>query len=473
MATQTEVLTVLSTKEEATSPKSIATELKAGEGTMVTSLNRLKKKGFVDGGGQEWYITDAGRKNLESAKKVPITKEDVGEDELSKFQWFGQLSGVDLDVITAAVELFQNTDMRSMTELERVLAEMNVPGTQRTKWKNLYRDYLRNTTPPEKREQLYPLPSPEEVREAEERAAGEGGEKLDYIVEENNILRIGDGLGMFTFKQALQVVAAKRGTIPQGAPSQQWGPDELLKIVKAVQEFAPSGAAAPKSYMVTQGEEGAIVQEVESGKPVVLQQPASQPRPTYTVDTATGEVKELQPGQPIVVVKQPAAATPPQKTFIVKQTPEGTTVVEEHDLSKPIIIQAGAPGGGLPAMFPFPAMGADGKPIVGQDGKPVYVDIEPMMKWMGFQSEQRRSDERHSAIMGLASTIKENLPIAVEAFNRAVSEVKGKAPESAAQQYECGECHAKFTLPRQPGEDEMVECPNCHHQWPSKEVIAT
>jgi len=472
MATQTEVLTVLSTKEEATSPKSIATELKAGEGTMVTSLNRLKKKGFVDGGGQEWYITDAGRKNLETAKKVPITKEDVGEDELSKFQWFGQLSGADTDLITAAAELFQNTDMRSMAELERVLAEMNVPGTQRAKWRNLYRDYLRNTTPPEMREQLYPLPGPEEVRAAEERAAGEGGEKLDYIVEGNDIMRVIDGLGMFTFKQALQVVAAKRGTTPQGAPSQQWGPDEILKIVKAVQEFVPSGAAVPKSYVVTPGAEGeAVVQEVKDGKPVVLQQPAKQPGATYTVDTATGEVKEAPPGQPIVVVKQPAAATPPQKAFIVKQTSEGT-IVEEHDLSKPIIINAGAPGAGLPAMFPFPAMGADGKPIVGQDGKPVYVDIEPMMKWMGFQSEQRRSDERHSAIMGLAQTMKENLPIAVEAFNRAASEVKGKAPESTAQQYECGECHTKFTLPRQPGEDEMVECPNCHLQWPSKEVTA-
>ncbi|GAI24708.1 unnamed protein product, partial [marine sediment metagenome] len=250
----------------------------------------------------------------------------------------------------------------------------------------------------------------------------------------------------------------------------QWGPDEILKIVKAVQEFVPSGVAAPKSYMVTQGEEGAIVKEVEPGKPVVVEQAARQPGSTYMVNPE-GEVKELKPGEPIVVVKQPAAAAPPQKTFIVKQTSEGT-VVEEHDLSKPIIISTGAPGGGLPAMYPFPAMGADGKPMYDNAGNPIYVNVEPMIKWMGFQREQQRSDERHGAIMGLASTIKENLPIAVEAFNRAVSEVKGKAPESTAQQYECGECHTKFTLPRQPGEDEMVECPNCHRQWPSKEVMS-
>lgn len=470
MANQTEVLRVLLTREEAASPSSIASELRTGEGTIVTYLNRLKKKGFVDGGGKEWYIRDAGRKFLETAKKVPVTKEDVGEDELSKFQWYGQLSGVDPDVITAVAELFQNTDMRSMTEVERVLAEMNVPGIQRTKWKNLYRDYLRNTTAPEKRDELYPLPSLEEVRAADERAVAEGGERLDYIVEENNILRVGDGLGMFTFKQALQVIAVKRGTTPQVAqPGQQWGPDDILKIVKAVQEFAPSGAAAPKSYMVTQGEQGAIVQEVEPGKPMVLQQPASQRGPTYTVDTTSGEVKEMPPGQPIVVVKQPAPTT--QKTFIVKQTPEGATV-EEHDPSKPIIINTGAPGAGLPAMYPFPAMGSDGKPILGQDGKPVYVDIEPMMKWMGFQSEQRRADERHGALMGLAQTMKENVPIAAEAFQRAVSEVKGKAPESTAQQYECGSCHKTFTLPRVPEEEEKVICPHCQQEWTGKEVTS-
>lgn len=84
------------------------------------------------------------------------------------------------------------------------------------------------------------------------------------------------------------------------------------------------------------------------------------------------------------------------------------------------------------------------KPILGQDGKPVYVDIEPMMKWMGFQSEQRRADERHTALMGLTQTIKENLPVGIEAFGRAVSEVKGKAPESAVQQYECGGCHTQI-----------------------------
>ena len=142
----------------------------------------------------------------------------MGQDELSRFRIYGELAGVDTDLLEACVELFQNTDMRSLEEMERVLAELNIPQTNRNRWIALYRGYLRNTTPPEKREELYPLPMAAEVKRGEESTlAGERttGEKLDYIVEGNEIMRVGAELGMFTFRQALQVVAAKRGTVPQ------------------------------------------------------------------------------------------------------------------------------------------------------------------------------------------------------------------------------------------------------------------
>ncbi|GAJ19570.1 unnamed protein product, partial [marine sediment metagenome] len=49
MANQNEVLRALSTKEEAAAPASLASELRAGEATVRTYLNRLKKRGYVDG----------------------------------------------------------------------------------------------------------------------------------------------------------------------------------------------------------------------------------------------------------------------------------------------------------------------------------------------------------------------------------------------------------------------------------------
>ena len=167
MANQSEVLKVLSKAEGPTSPATIAAELKSAQATVVTYLSRLKKKNYVEGGGQEWFITDAGRKALERGEEVIITREDVGVDELSRFRIYGELSGVDTDLLEACAELFQNTDMRSMKEMERVLAEMNIPQTNRNRWIALYRSYLRNTTPPEKRDELYPVPVAAEVKAEE------------------------------------------------------------------------------------------------------------------------------------------------------------------------------------------------------------------------------------------------------------------------------------------------------------------
>jgi len=75
--------------------------------------------------------------------------------------------------------------MRSMSEVERVLAEVNVPQNIRQTWINLYRGYLRNTTPPGKREELYPLPKIEETAREAAAATGERAREdaLDYVVE--------------------------------------------------------------------------------------------------------------------------------------------------------------------------------------------------------------------------------------------------------------------------------------------------
>jgi len=470
MANQNDVLEALSTKEAATKPEELAEELKASREGTRKQLTRLKEKGYVDGNSQEgWFITDDGKKQLDRGGVRPsMVSEGVTERDV--FEEIGRRIGINEDRIVLAADNVWSGDYTDLKFVWNALGDTGIRADLKSVWVNSWRHHLQQGIPPELEAVLV---SPERKKEGVTEAGVKAEEGRSYILRDDLPVYVGKNLGDLTYNDALdlsKIRAARAARAGQGAPSQQWGPDDILKIVKAVQEFAPSGAAPPKSYMVTQGEQGAIVQEVEPGKPMVLQQPANQRGPTYTVDTSTGEVKEMQPGQPIVVVKQQAAA-PPQKTFIVKQTSEGTTV-EEHDLSKPIIINAGAPGAGLPAMYPFPAMGADGKPMFDNDGKPVYVDIEPMLKWLGFQGEQKRADERHNALMGLTQTIKENLPIGIEAFSRAVGEVKGKAPESTAQQYECGSCHAKFTLPRVPGEDEKVICPHCQQEWTGKEVTA-
>ena len=470
MAALNDLLQALNTKEAATSTDDLAKELAASREGTRKQLKRLRDKGYVEGDSQEgWLITDDGKKELDRGGVHPSML-DEGVSPRDKFEAIGRLIGISQDRIVLATDMVFKGDYNDIKYVWETLGEAGIRDDLRRIWVNYWRHDLEQGIPPELESVLV---IPEHKKEGVTETGVKAEEGRSYILRDDLPVYVGKDLGDLSYVDALdlaKVRAARAARSVQGASSQQSSADDIIKIVNAVREWGgQSGQAAPKSYMVTQGEEGAIVQEVEPGKPVVLSAPqASKPAATFFVDGA-GNVTQAQPGEPVVIRQQ--SATPQTKTFIVRQTSEGI-VAEEHELGKPIIINNPAPGASMTPMYPFPAMGADGKPIVGQDGKPVYVDIEPMMKWMGFQQEQRRADERHSTLMGLAQTIKENLPIGVEAFQRAVSEVKGESAESTAQPYECGECHRKFTLPRLPAEGEKVECPNCHHQWPGEEIMS-
>ncbi|MBA7545505.1 hypothetical protein ES705_37874 [subsurface metagenome] len=160
--------------------------------------------------------------------------------------------------------------------------------------------------------------------------------------------------------------------------------------------------------------------------------------------------------------------------MIVRQTSEGI-VTEEHDLGKPIIINNPAPGLNMPPMMPFPVMDGEGKPVVGQDGQPVYANLEPMLKYMGFQGEEKRADERHSALMGLVQTVKENIPDGIQALRDAAADARrsagGKTSQQQPQEYECNQCPTKFTLEREPVEGEKVKCPKCNQEWSKEEIM--
>ncbi|MBA7636606.1 hypothetical protein ES703_44227 [subsurface metagenome] len=118
---------------------------------------------------------------------------------------------------------------------------------------------------------------------------------------------------------------------------------------------------------------------------------------------------------------------------------------------------------------------SDGKPIFGKDGKPVYANLEPMMKMMGFASDQKRAGERHDALMGLAKTVRENIGDGVAAIKAAASEVKGtpKSPVSevvSEQLYQCGNCQAQFRIPQT--EFEKVACPSCRTEYTREQLLS-
>ncbi|MBA7681627.1 hypothetical protein ES703_89967 [subsurface metagenome] len=369
-------------------------------------------------------------------------------------------------MVDACIELFQNTDMRSMGEMERVMAEMNVPQLQRVRWRNLYRGYLRNTTPPEARDELYPLPKPEEAAPGEEGvpAAETAGkeDRRDYIVEGNDIRTVGEGLGDFTFKQALQVVAAKRGTSQKG----EGEGSALLSQLDSLGLLKKSGEEG-------RGTQIELLDKLNSLG--MLKKSDDTQAPLGSFVDAEGNVQELKPGQPIVVKK---VIQEPGKTYFLNTEGE----LEEYEPGKPIIIKVQpSPGSGSSpqGMMPFPVFGSDGEPAYDKDGKPIYANLEPMMKWAGFQSEQKRADERHSALMGMAQTVRENLSDGIAAIKTAAEEAKGDAgaktpaAEPPPQVFKCGDCGQQFSLPPE-WAGQPLKCPNpeCGREYSKEELQA-
>jgi len=316
--------------------------------------------------------------------------------------------------------------------------------------------------------------------------------------------------GEYTYKDALLVSASIKGKGGQY--------DEAINLIKAVKTVASEGqpplAEKPKEFYVdpetgiiirdpdngehTLSEARAIsysmrkdqprtaqfidedgnVKEVPPGQPIVIKKEASPPV-TYFVDD-NGQLKQVKPGEPIVVKQRPSS--PPGKTLVVRQTPEGM-ITEEYELGKPIIINAPAsPGSNMPPIMPFPVMGSDGQPVYDKEGKPVYANIEPMMKWMGFQSDQKRADERHGALMGLVQAVRENLGDGVAAIKAAAEESKrgtGTGAKTSTQTsppqqqaFKCGDCGMMFSPPSG-WAGQPVKCPNpeCGREYSKEELL--
>jgi len=261
--------------------------------------------------------------------------------------------------------------------------------------------------------------------------------------------------------------------------------DEAINLLTALKtltkEETVKVAEKPKEYYVDP-DSGVIVHDPDNGEHTLSEAraisqsmqkgagPKEETRGVFVVDE--GEVRELKPGEPIVIKK---TLREPGKTYFLNENNE----LVEQEAGKPLVIkiQQPAPSGGS-QMLPFPAMGRDGGPVYDKDGKPVYVDIEPQLKWLNFQNEQRRADGRHDALLGLVKTVRENFGDGVSALRAAAGDIKAspgtKQPAQAestpaeSQTYECGECHVQFQVPK--GDFKQVACPGCKKEYTIEEL---
>ena len=324
------------------------------------------------------------------------------------------------------------------------------------------------------------------IAQKTDKKAAESKLKRYLVDSDTGKITVDEEDGELTYKDAQIISASIKGKTNGGLEQAI----DLLTALKMLTKEEPSKVAEkPKEYYVNPNS-GVIEHDPENGEYTLSEarsisqsmQKGSGPKeeapPTYVVDD--GEVRQIKAGEPLVIKK---TMQQPARTFFLNEHNE----LVEQEAGKPILIKIQPPAAsGSPSMLPFPAMGRNGEPVYDKDGKPVYVDIEPQLKWLNFQNEQRRSDGRHDALMGLVKTVRENFGDGVAALKAAAGDIRGnsetkqstqaeskesKAAETTEAEsgiYECAQCHVQFQVP--PGNFKEVACPGCQKTYTMEEL---
>lgn len=492
MASKEQMLGILAGESGPINRTVLGKKLGLPTSSFQSQLDRMEKQKLVEKNEQyEYTITEAGREVAlsEPPEETPpgeATDESLKTTEYQQFVQMGKITGVVPQALIEQVttHIWRGGDFRDLTWVWKGLTEMGIRPDLAQRWFHSWRSFLHQAIPPELAASVGAPQASMEKGAKPEAEIGKG--KRDYILDANGLpLYVGEGVGDLDHDEAIRLSALRqaalaRGGAQAGQPGQQATvgtmADEMTKVFNAVKEFLGPQSKG-KSYIVKPGEEGYTVEEVEEGKPMVIDTPrgTTNPSKTYFINDE-GNVEDVT-GKPIVI-KQPAPVINPSgKTYLVRQTPEGM-VTEEYEAGRPIIINAPSPATNLPPMLPFPVLGSDGKPVYDNDGKPVYANLEPMMKWIGFQGEQKREDEKHSMLMGLGQAVRENIGDGIAALKAAAEEAKGgagaKKPQTSQQQvFKCGDCGSQFSPPAG-WTGEPLKCPNpeCGREYLKEELLA-
>jgi len=489
MATQGDVLRALAEEEDAVKALDLVPKVKAGENTIRTWLNRLSKKGYVDGGGKEgWFITDEGRQALDVEKNVSVTREDVGADTESKLKYFAHLAGVSVEKAQGAIELILGHDPEDVDWCWEAMKQMDIPIDKRRVWHNQWRNYLHQPIPPNLKEEI--LGDREKKGDEKEEKGGDAGSRKsgrDYMIVDDEPVFVGEGLGEYGLQDAKEILTIKaikaaKGRAQTNATTGQPGLtiDDVKTIIDMVQA-AQGDKGGQKSYIVRQGEEGFKVDEIEEGKPLVVGggstppktlfinqegqleelQPGnpitisrSEPAKSYFVNPK-GEVQELRPGEPIVV-KQ--TTQEPSKTYVVK--PDGT--LDEVAPGQPIIINQ--------QPSPTPEGDRIAVELDDSEGKPmgsVKLQLPAYIKYQKEFAGIRRDEEKHREFLGIFGELRKAIPTVAKNIDGIIAGIRGGGPGGAGPgssgggatvEIPCDVCGRMNEVPRGAPTFPCIEC---------------
>ena len=260
----------------------------------------------------------------------------------------------------------------------------------------------------------------------------------DYIIVDDEPVRAGDGLGDYSLQDAKDILGIR------ALRSRFAGPAQAGSVQSSATEKVSELLIAMEPY-INKGSDVTALKEMLADKLALQKQEILSHIP-----------QQGQPAQP--------------KSFI-DQITEFVTAVGSLKEAGPTLRSVF----GIPET-PHNPSGAPVQ-ITGPDGKPTVMDLGTIINWRKFEGDERRSDERHGALIGLAQTVRENIGDGVAALKAAAGEAKGgaraktPAAEAQPQVFECGECHAKFSPPAS-WTGEPLKCPTCSREYSKEELEA-
>ncbi len=438
MADLTQVLDALNTKEAAISTADLAKELTASAEGTRKQLTRLKEKKHVEGDSKEgWLITAEGRKVLEKGGVRP-SMIDEGVTPRQQFEAIARLIGIPEDRIILATRIVWSGDFNDVVWVWKALGQADIADDLRSVWVNTWRAQLHKGIPPELETELTGVSKAEaEVGGGPSKPGGR-----EYIIVDDEPVRVGENLGDYGLQDAKDILAirALRGRFTgagQGGGQPPGAAEKVSEVLTALSPYLNKGSDTDLGTL----------KEVIADKLALQRQEILSQIP--------------QPGQPI------------QPKSIIEQITSFVAAIGSLKEAGPTLRSIlGIPeSSGNPGSTSLPVQ------LTGTDGKPIVMDLSNFINLEKFRGDERRADERHGAMIGLAQTVRENLGDGIAAITAAAEEAKrgteAKTPPASQQPYKCGDCGTEFSPP--PGwTGQPIKCPNpaCGREYSKEELEA-
>ena len=441
MATIAALLEALNTKEAAVPTADLAKELNSTKEATLKQLTREKDKGHVEGNSQEgWLITDAGKKALGRGDIHP-SMIDEGVTPRQQFEAIGHRIGIKEDRIVLAADIVWSGDFEDVKWVWEALGQADIAKDLKSVWVNSWRAKLHKGIPPELETELTGV---DKVAVTGEGIAPSKQRDREFIIVDDEPVRVGANLGDYSLQDAKDILSIRAlrsrfsGASQSGA-SQPGTAEKVSDILVALSPYLNKDSGS----------------NFETLKEVLADKLALQRQEILSHIPQLGQL-----GQP--------------KSFMEQLTEVIATMGSLKEIGPTLRSILGVPE---PSSNP----GNSGVPvqIEGPDGNPLVMNLGQVIEWRRFQGEEKRADERHTSLVGMAQAVRENLGDGISALKAAAEEAKGgtgakppaPAPQEQPQHFRCS-CGTEFSPP--PGwAGQPIKCPNpeCGREYSKEDLL--